>query len=451
MDLKARLRSTFMRSVATPGYLERRHRRARLLNKLRNAPHTVHYFHQVDDPYSHLAVQKLLELQNRYDLTWSFHLVGSPSNDYKGDPQRFSNWAYRDAHHVAAFFDTDMPTNVDSPDPRPHREQVKLANEILAPQVDSSDFATAAYEVGTKLWRGTPLDPGLERYDADSAMSKGNALREKLGHYQSAMFYFEGEWYWGVDRLHHLESRLQSEGFDRQSGTVLVPRPELPTISADTDASDVTLEYFPSLRSPYTAIGHPRVADLIERTGVTLKLRPVMPMMMRGVPAPPNKGRYILSDAAREARSHGVAFGHIVDPFGDPVKRAYALFPAVARRARGLAYVGSYLSAAFAEGIDITRHKGLKQVVERIGLPFEDVSRDAKDDDWQSLLEGNLDVLLTRNLWGTPSFRVSGGTRDSDDADSEFMSWGQDRIWRVAHEILRRCEPHSSDLPDPPD
>ena len=34
--------------------------------------------------------------------------------------------------------------------------------------------------------------------------SSGNNLRNKLGHYSGAMFYYEGEWYWGVDRLYHL-------------------------------------------------------------------------------------------------------------------------------------------------------------------------------------------------------------------------------------------------------
>ena len=45
--------------------------------------------------------------------------------------------------------------------------------------------------------------------------SAGNNLRSKLGHYSGAMFYYEGEWYWGVDRLYHLEARLKSLGADK--------------------------------------------------------------------------------------------------------------------------------------------------------------------------------------------------------------------------------------------
>jgi 2-hydroxychromene-2-carboxylate isomerase len=42
--------------------------------------------------------------------------------------------------------------------------------------------------------------------------------------------------------------------------------------------------------------------------------------------------------------------------------------------------------------------------------------------------------MLTAGLWGVPSFRVSGG----NESDS-FACWGQDRIWRVEDEIVRRA------------
>ena len=63
------------------------------------------------------------------------------------------------------------------------------------------------------------------------------------------------------------------------------------------DTSHVLLEYFPSLRSPYTAISFRRTMDMVKRTGVQLQIKPVMPMMMRGVPAPPcgNEARTCVS------------------------------------------------------------------------------------------------------------------------------------------------------------
>jgi 2-hydroxychromene-2-carboxylate isomerase len=246
------------------------------------------------------------------------------------------------------------------------------------------------------------------------------------------MFYFEGEWFWGVDRLHLLEQRLRDENHLLYSDSPLcVPHP-LAEDASDLNASAITLEYFPSLRSPYTAVGHARVADLVERSGVSLVVRPVMPMMMRGIPNPRPKQQYIMIDAAREARAHDVPFGNIVDPFGDPVRRAFSLFPAALALGKGLEFVGAYLSAAFAEGIDITSDQGLAEVAGAAGLDWSELNRRATGDDWMPLLDENLDAMFEAGLWGVPSFRVSGG-----DA-SPFSCWGQDRIWRVETEIARR-------------
>ena len=194
------------------------------------------------------------------------------------------------------------------------------------------------------------------------------------------------------------------------------------------------LEYFPSLRSPYTAVGHAGVMDLIERSGVTARLRPVMPMMMRGVPAPRAKQLYIITDAAREARARRVPFGRIVDPFGAPVVRAFQLYAGAVALDRGDAFVTAYLSAAWAEGIDITRDAGLRQVAERAGLEWNQLQRHASDGASHALLEENLSTMLDLGLWGVPSFRVSGGN-----TPGAFACWGQDRLWRIEDEIARRA------------
>ena len=171
----------------------------------------------------------------------------------------------------------------------------------------------------------------------------------------------------------------------------------------------------------------------MRNSGVELKVRPVMPMLMRGIPAPQAKQRYIITDAGREGRERGTPLGKVVDPFGEPVKRAFALFPAADALERGMDYVTAYLEAAWFEGIDVTKEAGLKRVVKNAGLDWVRLNAMAGDYQWQSQLQSNLDAMMAENLWGVPSFRVSGGH-----SDGAFACWGQDRIWRVAKELLRR-------------
>ncbi|NIP14215.1 MAG: 2-hydroxychromene-2-carboxylate isomerase [Pseudomonadales bacterium] len=428
MNLKTRLRSTVMRHLASAGYLEKQRAKARKAREKQGEASVVHYFHQVDDPYSQLAVQKLDELRARYDLAFRPHLVSKPDDAYQGSAAHFDRWGRRDAASVAGDYGTRFAPIVEAPPP----DAVGLANRLLCRHLDQDDFADTALSVGEALWSGQPIDASAEAGAGERAVAEGNALRRSLGHYQGAMFYFEGEWFWGIDRIRLLERRLIDEGFD-SSDALCVPEPT-PTDTTGLDASGVLLEYFPSLRSPYTAIGHARVVDLIARSGVAIRVRPVMPMLMRGIPAPREKQRYIITDAAREGRAHDVPFGSIVDPFGDPVKRAFALLPGAAALGRELDFVTAYLDAAWFDGTDITTESGLRIVAAKAGLDWEALTRADPHESWEAILEDNLNTLLEENLWGVPSFRVSGGGDDK-----AFACWGQDRIWRVENEIARRA------------
>lgn len=391
-------------------------------------PGMVHYFHQVDDPYSHLAVQKLDALKQRYRLPFRSHLVSAPRPEHQGDASRFSDWALRDARSIASFYGTFLPAEVDQID----STQVQAAEQLLLPLLDSNDFASEALKAGNHLWRGESL-PAAGSATA-SPTAEGDALREALGHYLSATFYYEGEWYWGVDRLHHLERRLCEEQLSSDPRSILVPRP-LPEPVDSLDASEITLEYFPSLRSPYTAISVNRTLDLAQRTGVRLITKPVMPMMMRGIPAPRNKQLYIMTDCKREADYYHEPFGPIIDPFGEPVKRAFSLLPYMIQQNKIEEYCAAYLHAAWTEAIDITKDHGLRQVVERINVNWQAAINSADSADWQQLLEDNVSDMLAAGLWGVPSYRVSGGA-----ASEPFCCWGQDRLWRVETEIAWRAK-----------
>ena len=428
MNLKTRARSVGARYLSSAVFQDKQQSKARKRRAKLRQPPLVHYFHQVSDPYSHLTVQKLDQLISHYSLPFQPHLVSKPDATYQGSAAHFEQWALNDAKRIGRDYGTIFTPSIKVPKP----DAVARANQVLASHLNQDNFASAAFEIGEALWSHQPIEATTTLLAGAQAVEEGNALRKALGHYQGAMFYFDGEWYWGIDRIRRLEERLRLEGYVKENATLCVPEPT----AADTqglNAGHISLEYFPSLRSPYTAVGHQRVVDLIARSGVSLEVRPVMPMLMRGIPAPREKQRYIITDAAREGRACGAPLGRIVDPFGEPVKRAFALFPGADKLGKGMDFVTAYLSAAWQEGIDITTRHGLQQVANKAGIDWNTLQLAAQDTDWEAILEDNLRTMLESNLWGVPSFRISGGRNDR-----AYACWGQDRIWRLENEIARR-------------
>lgn len=429
MNFQTRVKSLVMALLTSDLRRGASHRLSAMGRRLRGQVPTVHYFHEVGDPYSHLAVQKLDQLKTRYPVEFAVHLTSGEADAYRGDPSRYYSWAIGDAANVASFYGVQFPS---SPQ-QPTDNQIVTVTLLLESVSGTDEFAAVATRVGNELWQGEIKESGDTSAIANfnDLVRPGNQLRAKLGHYAGAMFYFDGEWYWGLDRLYHLEARLQAMGLGASG--VLVPRPA-PESATGLKASNVELSYFPSLRSPYTAISFARTMDVVDRSGVNLHIKPVMPMMMRGVPAPGSKQMYIITDAKREADAYGVPFGKIVDPFGEPVKRAFSLLPFVRSHGQLRAYVGRYLEAAWAEGIDITVDRGLQRVIEDIGLSWQEARPHLGDSAYEAELEANVNEMLAASIWGVPSYCVSGGNRTEP-----FWCWGQDRLWRVETEIARRA------------
>jgi 2-hydroxychromene-2-carboxylate isomerase len=402
------------------------------------APHRVEYFHQVEDGYSHLAAQVLQRLIARYDVELHCHLVEGPQGDNVPEPELLLQLSRYDAYHVAQEYGLEFPEHQQAPAPA----LVQQASSILAAQ-DGSDFAECVTEVGRAMWANeevTLQTLGAERGSASeeqtrSKLAAGSDRRAALKHYSGAMFYYGGEWYWGVDRLYHLEKRLASLGADRQPGQpMIIPRPD-----ADAgklrDTGSLTLEVYASLRSPYTAVAFDRAVKLSRDTGIKLAVRPVLPMVMRGVPATREKGMYIFMDAAREARAAGVPYGNFYDPIGEPARRCYSLYPWAESLGLGVELLSSFLRHAFVEAVNTNNDRGMRKVVEAAGLNWSEAQQHLGKPGWESILEENRLAMYEAGLWGVPSFRLL------DERGEQILAlWGQDRLWLFAREIQRQLQ-----------
>ena len=95
---------------------------------------------------------------------------------------------------------------------------------------------------------------------------------------------------------------------------------------------------------------------------INLITNPVLPMLMRNMAITPMKGKYIISDAAREGRKNDYPMGSIYSPIGKPARKAYSLFPIINEAGKGFEYIDELLSASFYEGINIGEDDYLESV-----------------------------------------------------------------------------------------
>ena len=64
--------------------------------KKAGAPHMVEYFHQLDDPYSHLAAQVLAKFAAQYDIVIKPYLIHATGGRHQPRLQELAAWARRE-------------------------------------------------------------------------------------------------------------------------------------------------------------------------------------------------------------------------------------------------------------------------------------------------------------------------------------------------------------------
>lgn len=378
----------------------------------------VRYFHDLTDPYSYLSLQMLARMRPRYGVNWDILLVSPPPENAAPEREKLAAYARRDAHQLAQVHGLSFPASS-----TPAGDgQVAFAARQLAQIKDAQAFIDAALTLSEAMWAG---QTGPEAPAGDSApYLAGDALRAELGHYLGATFYYEGEWYWGPDRLPYLEKRLKFARLGGDPVSRFVDEGHGPAPAAP----GLHLDFFLSFRSPYTYLAAERISALARRHGAQLRLRPVLPMVMRGLPVPNAKRLYIVRDASREALRRGLPFGDICDPVGPGTERGLSLLHFAIGEGQGEALAQSFLRGVFAEGLDGATQSGLNHIAARAGLDGAAVSAALRDSSWRTAAEANRAELFELGLWGVPSFRVDG---------CEAL-WGQDRLWAVERDLIAR-------------
>ena len=432
--VSAKLRNQGMNTFSNLDLLNEVRLKAEKKRQEENRPHEVLYFHKVDDPYSHLTIQYIEKLKSSFDIILKPVLVGDEDPKSIHEPSLYSVYCLEDAKRIAPFYGIEL-----SADSYPKSDLIDRANSILS-VVEDKDFSEVGSIVSDALWHEneTVLNELAEKYNAteDAVKTKielGNKLRNDKGYYFGSAFYYEKELYWSVDRIHHLEDRLTELGIKKELINEPICAPEITAPSILRSDRSVQLSYYPSLNSPYTYVSAKRVRELREDYPINLITKPVLPMLMRNMTIPAFKGKYIISDAAREGRKNDYAMGKIYSPIGKPARRAYSLFPIVDEAGKGFEYIDDLLYASFHEGINIGEEDYLKSLIDKLELNWSEIKKSLGTKQWKKVLDDNLKDMYEGNCWGVPSFKIT----DSDGSNPYYV-WGQDRMWLLKEEINKR-------------
>lgn len=426
-----RLRGAITRRIAASTSITARlGARAYGVRPLLGKPAPLELYYEPGDPHSHLCAQLLPALQARLRSEIRIYIVGEPAAPLYPEAGKQRQFALQDAIRVAPAYGLQFPENAQLPD---SRARPAAATALLEYSGSSrvQAFVRREREVVAALWAGQTAEPRRDA-TADPRLLRANRRRHKLGHYLPGMWQFDGEWFWGVDRLQHLAQRLRARNLldgDAPIAPFDASGARLPLL----DQPPPALEFFFSFRSPYSYLAAVQMCALQPRLGVDLNIRPVLPMVMRGLKVPVAKRLYIVRDVYREARDLGIAFGRIADPVGAGAQRCLTLFPLAGDTARQLAFIQSASEAVWSQAVDVASERGLRHVCARAGLDWAQARERLLMGPSLDYAEANRQALFAAGFWGVPSFRLG-----------NFGTWGRDRLWLV-EELLRR----SGALTDP--
>lgn len=399
---------------------------SRARQRLTSASQRLDFYFEIADPMSYLTAQAVARLIQVYPVELAVHVVTPPASDVDPAPVLRAKHAVRDAGLVADYWDVDFPAHKEA-----DSGMVRDVGTALIRERPGAQQLQVALELAAALWTGDKKTLGtlLLKHGTESSgqvapiLNSAYAELRKAGHYQGAMLHFAGEWYWGIDRLPYLEAALAAE-LGVTAPPVVVPRAE--RAPRKLSEQPLTCELWFSFRSPYSYLALERIEEVLAPYDVPLVLKPVAPMVMRGLAVPSVKRLYIVRDAKREADRQGIAFGELCDPLGRGIDHCLAIAHWAAQRGQLMAFARSAMRGIWTEALDVAEYVDLRAIVERAGLPWEEARAALGDPAAAKAAQANAAELAVYNLWGVPSIRCG-----------DFIAWGQDRL-PLLEDRLRR-------------
>jgi 2-hydroxychromene-2-carboxylate isomerase len=197
-----------------------------------------------------------------------------------------------------------------------------------------------------------------------------------------------------------------------------------------------TVDYYLSLNSPWTYMGHQRFADIATAHGLTVSVYPVdfggiifpatggLPVTKRA----PQRQAYRLVELERWSRHLGVALN--IQPKFWPANEVLAACMVIATAESGgdgaMALAGALLRAVWAEERDIADRDTLHTIAGECGLDGRDLLVAAETEEMAQRRAAESERAIERGVFGAPFYIFE-----------EQPFWGQDRLDMLERAVKR--------------
>lgn len=193
------------------------------------------------------------------------------------------------------------------------------------------------------------------------------------------------------------------------------------------------IDYYLSLNSPWSYMGHDRFVVLAERNGLEVRIHPVdfagvifpatggLPVGKRS----PQRQAYRLVDLARWSEYLDIPLN--IHPRFWPANEVLAAHSVLVARDAGadaVRFAGALMRAVWAEDRDIGDHETLMAVADGCGLDAEGVVAAAQAEGMAELRASESRQAIERGVFGAPTYIYK-----------EQPFWGQDRLELLKHVV----------------
>jgi len=195
------------------------------------------------------------------------------------------------------------------------------------------------------------------------------------------------------------------------------------------------VDYYFGLTSPWSYLGHDRIAAIVDKTGATLtpfevSFRETIFGKTGGVPVhkrAPQRQAYRLQELERWRELLGIELN--LHPKHWPNDETVAANMVIVLRESGgdaIGFAGHVMRGVWVNELDIADSTTLIEIGTEAGIDAAGVMEEAANPKWASLRMQQTDEAMERGLFGAPSFCVE-----------DQVYWGQDRLDFVERHLQR--------------